>query len=847
MNMRISVFAACAGFWVVACVAQTQPDSDVSARTILDKNCLGCHGAAKMGGLDIRERATMLQGGGRGPGLVPGNAGKSLIYLAVTRSTDLKMPPGKKALSSAYIEKLKTWIDEGAKWDTGSDSAPGSSAAPDWWSLRKLKRPAVPEANGAVNAPTNPVDAFVLSKLKEKGLKPVLQADRRTLIRRAFFDLHGLPPSPKEVDDFLADATPDAYPKLIDRLLASPRYGERWGRHWLDVARYADTGGFETDIYFPNAWRYRDYVIDSFNQDKPYNRFVQEQIAGDELWPDDLDLDGGFEIPKQKQEHLAARIGTGMYTIGPVYHEAALFGGQLRYEWLTDVVDTTGEAFLGLTFGCARCHDHKFDPISQRDYHGMMAVFAGSEEREVPVVSKFSVFGFKSGYTNYLRVEELKGAIRRIEEIARKRVVDKIRSNFSSDILTAYDIPQQTRTPDQRTLAARLEKALTEAGLQENAEGKVADIPYTAGESKERERLLAELGQAALNSNSVLPTATVLSHADVVPEIRIAHRGDWRSVGDKVAPAFPAVLTGGKTIEEPEGRPLMLQRRKALALWLTEPDHPLTARVVTNRIWHWHFGRGIVGTPSDFGRQGDEPTHPELLDWLASELVANNWSIKKLHRLIMTSDTYMRSSTNEPANTTIDANNRFLWRMNRTRADSETLRDSVLAVSGQMNLKMGGKPVVPPLSKEEYSVLWARNQWPESLDAREHGRRSVYMYVKRTFPMPMLSTFDSPDTSISCARRDSTTVAPQALTLMNGEFMNTGAKEFAARLQREHGSQPDQWVDAAWRLTLGRPPSEAEKERALRSFSAGASAKPSDDLTRLCLVLFNMNEFLYVD
>ena len=810
--------------------AEGQSTPSDAARKILDTQCLSCHGAAKMGGLDLRTREAALQGGSRGPALVPGQSGASLLITAVQRSGSLQMPPGKKALAGDEIAILRQWIDAGAAW---AAAGTGGATQPSWWSFKKLRKPRVPNAS---------VDTFIAARLREKGLQPAAAADRRTLIRRAYLDLHGLPPAPEDVEKFVADPAPDAWPRLVDSLLASKRYGERWGRHWLDVVRYADTGGFETDIYFPNAWRYRDYVIKAFNDDKPFDRFVKEQIAGDEIWPDNLDLEGGFAVPEEKLEHLDARIATGLYTIGPAYHEAALFGGQVRYEWLTDVADTTGEAFLGLTFGCSRCHNHKFDPITQRDYHSMMAIFAASEEREIPVISQFNIFGYKSGYPNWLKVEELKSAIQKIDRDARQRVIDKVRARFSQEVLDATGIPVQKRTPEQRQLAAQLEKAMTEAGLQENAEGKTADIPLTAEESRRREDLIVELGQASLKANPVMQTATVLGHALSAPDVHMTHRGDWRSKGEKMAPALPAVLNiDNRTIEA--GGPLAWGRRKALAEWLTEPDHPLTARVFANRVWAWHFGRGIVATPNDFGRQGEEPTHPELLDWLAGEFVDQGWSVKKLHRTIMLSEAYQRSSRADAANARIDANNRYLWRMNRLRMDAETLRDSVLAASGALNLRMGGRPVIPALSKEEYTTMWARNQWPEALDAAEHHRRSVYLYVKRSFPMPMLTTFDAPDTSVSCSRRDATTVAPQALTLMNGEFMVKQAARFAERLRKAQAGDGRAQIEQAWRIALGRAPSADEVARAQTVLGKGDAGA----LDRLCLVILNMNEFVYAD
>ena len=804
---------ACSRMGILCLLASVTLNAQ-TAPQILEKNCAGCHGVSRMSGLDLRTREGTLKGGTRGAALDPGNPGGSLLLKAVAKTGDLQMPPGKKSISAQEVEVIRKWIEDGAPWQEANNQA-----EPSWWSFKKLKP-----------AESKSIDAFVNAKLSEKGLRPLLKADKRTLIRRLYFDLHGLPAPSEEIEQFVNDKDPEAWPKLVDRLLASPRYGERWGRHWLDVVRYADTGGFETDIYFPNAWRYRDYVISSLNEDKPYNRFVQEQIAGDELWPDNLDLTGGFEPSKEKLDHLAAKIATGVYTIGPVYHEAALQGDQIRYEWLTDVVDTTGDAFLGVSLGCSRCHDHKFDPITRRDYHAMMAVFAASEEREVPAVTQFSIFGFKSGYPGYLRVEDLKEAIHKIEKTARQRVVDRVRARFSKDILDAHAIPSAKRTPEQTALAAQLEKAMTEAGLQENAQGKEPDISYTAAETAERERLIHELGQASLKANPVLQTATVLGHAEPVPDVHLTSRGDWRVKGDKIGPAVPAVIASGVTIDENP-----LTRRKALAVWLTQSDHPLTARVFVNRVWHWHFGRGLVGTPNDFGRQGEEPTHPELLDSLAAGFVADGWSIKKLHRKILLSDTYQRSSGPDELNATTDATNRYLWRFNRQRLDSETLRDSVLAVSGTLNLKMGGRPAIPPLTKEESAGLWAKSQWPESLDPAEHVRRSVYLYVKRSFPYPMFSTFDSPDPSQSCSRRDSTTVAPQALTLMNSEFMSAQSRQLAARAEK----QPDP-VNTLWRITLGRSPSAGELTKA-KLFLADSS------LDKLALVVLNMNEFLYVD
>ena len=803
-----------------AFAASGQP---TGAPAILAAECLRCHGEAAASGLDLRTRESALRGGSRGPAIVPGRPEESLLYRVLAgireQGRELRMPMGKAALDEAGMAQIEVWIRNGAAWTERPLEESGQ-----WWAFRP---PVAVEPGGGK---PNPIDGFIAARLRERGLEPAPEAGPRTLVRRVWFDLHGLPPPPEAVEAFQADPSREAYAELIDDLLDSPRYGERWGRYWLDVARYADTGGFETDIYFPNAWRYRDYVIKSFNDDKPYDRFVREQIAGDEIWPDDIELRGGYRIPQEKLEHLEARIGTGMYTIGPVYHEAALDGRRLRYEWLVDAVDTTGEAFLGLTLGCARCHDHKFDPITQRDYHRMMAVFAGSEPKEIPVVHKMSQFGFYSGYPRLLKVEEYKAAVKRIDAAARRRLAEQVEAGFSAEVLAAYRLPRGKRSAEQREQAAEVEAALTEAGLKENAAGRAARLEYTPQERDDRERLLYELGKAALAARYRIDSAAVLGHAEAPYPVHMTSRGDYRAVGERVAAGFPAVFTGGReqaAAREPASGPFVPQRRKALAEWLASAEHPLTARVMVNRVWQGHFGRGLVATANDFGRQAEPLTHPALLDWLAVRFVEDGWSVKKLHRRIMLSEAYRRSSRPVAANAAVDPQNKLLWRMNRRRLDAETLRDSVLAAAGKLNLKMGGSPVVPPLSEDELEGIWSREQWPVSLDPAEHNRRSVYLYVKRSFPYPMFTTFDAPDTSVSCARRSVTTVAPQALTLLNGGFAREQAEALAARAETPR---------RLWKLALGRGPSPRESERT-------ADLAPE----HLALLLLNLNEFLYID
>jgi len=709
-----------------------------AARAVLQAKCVSCHGTAKMSGLDLRTREAMIKGGARGAAVVPGKAAESLLYKAAAGLGELKMPPGKQALSEPEVRALREWIDAGALFGAG-----GAVAENSWWAFRKPVRPKLPgSASGS-----NPIDALMKRTAE--------LADRRTLIRRLSFDLHGLPPTPEEIETFANDGDPRAWDKLVDRMLESPRFGERWARHWLDVVRYADTGGYETDVYFPSAWRYRDYVIRSFQQDKPYDVFVKEQIAADEIWPDNLDLDGAYEMPKEKLASLERRFGTALYTLGALPVENSFFGDQYRSEWQAEAVETTGSAFLGLTLGCARCHDHKFDPISQKDFYRMSAVFAGSEDREMPIVSQMRIFEFTRYQTKWVALEEL-------------------RKKF-----------EQLRP----------------------------------GDKDGRETLLRQMGEAYAKTPKFYDKANLLAHTEPVYDTHVLLRGDFKQKGEKVGPGFPAAVGGpAAEIVEPEGDNYFIpRRRKALAEWLTSPDHPLTARVMVNRIWQGHFGKAIVGTANDFGRQGEPPLNQDLIDWLSVEFREQGWSMKHIHRLILQSEYYRQKRT-------------------PLRIDAESIRDAVLASSGSLNAKMFGPAVVPPLSREERDGgMRDASQWPVTADATEHDRRTIYLFVKRSYRLPMLETFDAADPAASCARRETSTVAPQALTLMNSEWMNAQASRLAVRLANEKDP-----IDRAWRLTLGRAPTAAERSRAQEFLTRNG-------LPSLCLLLFNMNEFIYVD
>jgi hypothetical protein len=628
------------------------------------------------------------------------------------------------------------------------------------WSFQPVRAVAPPSPKNNTWA-KNPIDAFVLSKLRQGKLAPASSANRLTLLRRAYFDLVGLPPSQEQIEKFARDRRPEAYLELIERLLASPQYGERWGRHWLDVARYADTGGFEQDFLYQNAWQYRDYVIRAFNTDKPFNQFIQEQVAGDELWPDNPE----------------ATVATALYAIGPVMQESAMISTQLEYDWLTDAADTTGAAFLGLTMGCARCHNHKYDPISQKDYFAMQAIFAASE-RPYP------------------------------EKVRETRL--KVLNGF----LAEKPLPNEFENDPRCTL-----KTEKQYGLR-------------------------------------------LLHSETPLEVRLLRRGELSKPREVVEPGVLTALAADKAKPQLENVP-PARRRAALAKWLVSVDqNPLTPRVIVNRVWAWHFGEGLVRTPNDFGNQGETPTHPELLDWLARDFVEHGWSLKYLHRLIMLSSTYQQSSVAANATATAqDPENRLLSHFPRRRLDADAIWDSMHASAGTLNLKQFGPPVVPPLTPEELTALFqSEEKWKVTKDPSEQNRRGVYLFVRRTFLFPMFDAFDPPEVMTSCARRMETVVPAQALALLNSRVSAEQSRALAVRLLKECGDKPDKVLARAWLLAFNRPITKEEKNRSLaflkqresdlRAKGAPEVAASSDfrsALTELCLALFNANEFTYID
>ena len=803
--------------WILVFAAPLFAQSDSQRGiAVLRTNCVSCHGpSVQMSGLRLDSREGLLKGGVKGPAIAAGNAAQSRLIQLVTHAVQPAMPPGGR-LKESDIDALRTWIDAGASWPKEGGALEIQAQA--WWSFKPPVRVEPPSGNGT------PIDRFLYARMTASGVEPVSKASKEVLVRRAYFNLHGLPPTFEQSQKFIKDSSPDAWEKLIDELLASPRYGEKWGRHWLDLVRYGDTAGFEQDPYLLDAWRYRDYVVDSFNSDKPYERFLKEQIAGDELWPED---------PK-------ARTGTGYFTVGTNRDMLYKVEDINRIEQLTDYVDTTASVFMGLTVGCARCHDHKFDPIPQRDYYRMQAIFVPAVKHRI-----FLDYNGARGYDiglNYreFKLRDIASEIETIQRPYRAELRKRRIASLAKDLREAFETEDEKRTPAQRVLVDSNPDAV-----------RVTQDEIYAALSADHKARIEALGRRLVGmfaGHTSGPIAPGIMDSDrIAPDTYMPVRGQ-SSLGLKVAPGLLSAL-GGSDIPEPPAEAVTTYRRKALAEWLASPEHPLTARVMVNRIWQYHFGRGLVSTPSDFGTRGQTPSHPELLDWLAAEFVAQKWSMKAMHKLIMMSDAWQRDSNPPASFRAKDPENILLSHFSRRRLSAEEVRDSVLQSAGTLNLKMGGRPVVPPHTKEElYGMSQSPdNFWPVSWNREDHTRRSIYTLVRRSYRPPLTEAFDGPDGTLHCARRDESTVAPQSLTLLNSDFAHEQARAFAARLMK--GPDPASMVRRAWRDALSREPSASELETAIAFLSKQQARTGSLDAaaTELARGLFNVNEFLYVD
>lgn len=984
----------------------TPPDSAAlftqTVGSLFKMKCVSCHqGKTAAGGLDLTQEATAVHGGVHGPVWMPGNPDKSRLFQRISAR---QMPPN-MPLAESEIAAVRTWIASGAVWPKGvtlnAAMQPGKRAGLDWWSLQKLALPAPPKVKNSVWV-RNPIDAFVLAKLEAKGLRPSPPADRETLLRRVTFDLLGVPPTLQERAAFLNDRSPNAYEKLVDRLLADPRYGEQWGRHWLDVARFGESNGFERDALRPNAWRYRDYVIRAFNTDKPYAQFLQEQIAGDVLEP-------------RTQEGV---IATG-FLIGGPWDEVgnsqvnAIARARTREEELEEMVGTVGQTFLGLTVNCARCHDHKFDPIPQTDYYRIKSALEGVRPADRPFLTPAeSSLRDQKLATLKSRIRDLEDRIALLDRQARERVTHTVASversapvplaqwTFEMDardqrghldgilehgarvergrlvlategaylhtVPLTQDLKEKTleawiylpnreqrgggvlsvqtrdggqfdaivfgerepgkwiagseffrRTHDlPAPPEAAAKDALLHIAITYGADNRITvyrnGVPYAppytptgenttlrtfpAGRSEVllglrhlgagNGLLTAEIEEARLYDRALSPAEVAASfragpehlseaqlqsaltpeerqqratltaectHAEAdlkqvsEPEMTYAAnpvqpaptcvllRGDVQSPGAQVSAGGLSCITGlpsswGLTPDAPEG-----ERRRKLATWIADPHNPLPARVLVNRIWHYHFGRGLVATPNDFGFNGERPSHPELLDWLASAFLQHGGSIKTLHRLILLSNTYRQSSRFDSAAAAQDAEDRLLWRFALHRLEGEAVRDAMLCISGQLNPRMGGpsfRPFTEVVDNAHFYTLF-------DSDKPEFNRRTVYRMCVQSAKSHLLETLDCPDPSTKTPRRSITTTPLQALELMNNSFVLRQARYFADRVRKEAGPDLNAQVTHAYLLAFGRVPLPAEKARAV-------AFTHENGLESFCWSLFNASEFLYI-
>ena len=761
-------------------------------KPLLAIHCFKCHtGEKPKGGLVLDSRVHALAGGKSGlPAIIPGDSARSPLALrTATNDADEQMPPKGARLTAEEQRRIRQWIDEGARWPEQDD----------YWAFQPPAAPTIPAVKQAKGL-RNPIDRFINARLEAAKIPAAPEADSRTLLRRAYADLLGVPPTPEEANRFLSDKTPDAFAGLVDRLLADPRYGERWARHWLDLVRYGESDGYEDDKIRPQAWRYRDYVIRALNEDKPYDRYVQEQIAGDELWPESSD----------------AWIATGFARLG-AWDGMSKDPAQQRQDFLNDATDAVGAAFLGITLGCARCHDHKYDVISQKDYYRVQAFFAGVKRESKNVRAPLREPDF---VTAAFKTES--------QELARLRL-------------------------EREALQASARTALEKARVAESEKKKIEDEDIRKWLEKNQPGQFGKLNDAIKSLERRVrfhePKVEAVFQSGAPRAIRLLKGGAISQPGEEISPGFVQAMLPMNAQKAPG------PTRAALARWIASPEHPLTARVMVNRLWQHHFGNGLVATPSDFGRNGKRPTHPELLDWLARRFVHEGWSVKQMHRLIMTSAVYRRSSSPVPAAYAKDPENQWLWRMNRRRLEGEAIRDTFLTLGGTLSPTMGGPGVYAPLPKG-VNVEFPNNDkelsWGEATE-EEARRRSIYLFQRRSLTFPLMDVFDGAPMNQSCAARAQTTVAPQALALFNGEFARESARHFAERLSREAGSAPKGQIERAFQIAFARRPTRTEREFALQFLGEQKAARQAEfdpekaALVDFCHMILNANELIYID
>lgn len=844
-------------------------------RPILKAQCFHCHGedGETKGGLDVRLARFIQKGGESGPAILPGNAAGSHLLELVKKG---EMPKGKAKLKPQEIATLEKWISQGAKTARPEPEKLGPEHAftdeeRSWWAFQPIRKPALPRNSGS----DNPIDAFITEKLAKNGLSFSQEAEPRMLLRRASFDLTGLPPAPEESE--AADHT--TFEATVDRLLASQQYGERWGRHWLDISGYADSDGYtDKDLERPWSWKYRDYVISALNKDKPFDEFVREQLAGDEMVPQPH-----RNLSPEAIEKIAA---TGFLRMAPD-GTGAMNDRAAQNASIADTLKIVSTAFYGVTIGCAQCHDHRYDPITQADYYRLRAIFEPG----------FNTKSWKTpaGRLVSLLTDEERAAGTKVEQEAKK--IDAARLQKQEEFITEVLGKELEKTPEKDREALRTayrtevkkrtpqQVALLKAWPRINQLSAGSLYLYDTTYKTKYADTLKKMTEEATAVRAKKPREEFLHAFDetpmdekIIPATYLFHRGEPDQPKQAVKPGDLTVLAGQRQIEIPEKDKTLptTGRRLAFARALTDGKHPLLARVIVNQVWLRHFGKGLVNSPNDFGQLGEKPSHPELLDWLASEFMEHGWSLKRLHKLIMTSRTYRQSSRRDPKRDRIDPDNRLLSRMNVRRLEAETLRDSFLAVSGKLNPKIGGKPVPVTFNEEGQVIIGidtrdtAGRQTGKFVTLEgEDYRRSIYIQARRSTPLEMFAAFDAPAmTEANCAMRPNTTVSPQSLLLMNNLYMREHAQDLAQRVLREAGTDLNKQVVRAWELALSHRPSMADEQETLefvKSQTNHYKAVPAKlekvsgppektdaapellGLAALCHALLSSNEFLYVD
>ena len=857
-------------------------------KPLLEQQCAACHSEkAKTSGFSIATLESLVRGGNKhGQAVIAGHPESSPLIKMLKGELQPAMPMG-KPLDPETIAKFETWVRALSTGQAGARKQ-------EWrWPFEKPTRSPLPEVQNDAWV-RSPVDRFILARLDKAGLRPAPEASRRTLARRLYLDLVGIAPTPAELDAFLADETHGTYERLIEKLLGDPRYGERWGRHWLDLVRYGETSGLEGDGAIGNAWRYRDWVIQAFNDDLPYDRFVTLQLGG---------ADEHSQTRNNYPINAQGHVPLGFLRVAP-WDRSNLVAEDVRANYLSEITAATGSVFLGLSVGCARCHDHKYDPIPQRDYYRFQAFFNTIQVQDETVPYPDKGFAAKADakiaeYQKMLNDGGDKIALDEFEKgllaklIAARRAAAKDKELTSLDLRLEMSREHGVFTPGERDrhagikadadrtqdaeerklldeheatmlalLKARYAKpgadplarfeAFTVADVRVEADRQNSKI-FSEAERDKHTELSQRLEVYRLRLSRWRPVALTVTNVQgppagpMIAPTRILIRGDYRQPGEPVTPGFPTAIAGKE-----ETATMITDRyrqfptrgsRLTLARWIASRDNPLTARVMVNRIWQHHFGRGIVATPSDFGKNGERPTHPELLDWLANEFMDRGWSVKEVHRLLLNSAAYRQDSENAPmATNAVDPDNKLMWRFERRRLEAEAIRDSILAASGRLNPEMSGPSMFPPLPDDladfaRYGrtggIMWEPNE--KEADAR---RRSVYIFQRRSLPLPMMAAFDATVFSESCDRRSVTTTPLQALSMMNGYLVHEEADHLARRIEREAGADRGKQIARAFEIVLNRPARNDELDK----FNA-----PSLSLVTLCRVLFNSNEFIYVE